>query len=597
MGVIALLAINADALELKSRTGFDPAKRKSGSPRADIIARAGHDTPITILISPGIILGSTYYDAQSNGSTGNRVAADDIGGLHFCWTGAPGATATDRHLYYKFISEDGDSIPTSRLPGRDQSGFAGIALFNGAANPSAENCAVLGYHNSASIDDRFAVSLSRGSGTFTIDSTGFPSSPDQRLWPSFSIDISDNIHAVATRSDIPDGGLKYHIYSRKSYGSSIWSAPLVFDSTYAPSPIVISSRVSAKSAIVWSKPVFQDSNEYDNDIVYMESPNGTTWNPLGKINITNYPASAQGDTVPRAYCDIDAIYDYDDNLHIIWNASYVTRDTANKMVVLYHAALFHWSAQSGITTIYDHPARLWPCDMGAWNIALSKMSIGADQDSNFLYVTFTRFDPSDYSGFDTINGDPNPCGGDNALPCANGEIYMTWSINGGDNWAAPIDITDTPTPDCASGYCDSDNWSSLAEVVDDYLHIIYIDDKDAGAAVLGEGDPTNNQVMYLKVANPTRTISGGCNYVAGDINGNGSANGIDITFGVTFLKGGAEPPVDCSSICDGVSNPFYAAGDVNGNCSFNGIDITFFVAYLKGLQPALEYCPGCPPAQ
>jgi hypothetical protein len=36
--------------------------------------------------------------------------------------------------------------------------------------------------------------------------------------------------------------------------------------------------------------------------------------------------------------------------------------------------------------------------------------------------------------------------------------------------------------------------------------------------------------------------------------------------------------------------------DVNGSCSANGIDVTFFVAYLKGIQPALLYCPDCPPA-
>jgi len=35
--------------------------------------------------------------------------------------------------------------------------------------------------------------------------------------------------------------------------------------------------------------------------------------------------------------------------------------------------------------------------------------------------------------------------------------------------------------------------------------------------------------------------------------------------------------------------------DVNGSCSANGIDITFFVAYLKQLQPALLFCQSCPP--
>jgi hypothetical protein len=35
--------------------------------------------------------------------------------------------------------------------------------------------------------------------------------------------------------------------------------------------------------------------------------------------------------------------------------------------------------------------------------------------------------------------------------------------------------------------------------------------------------------------------------------------------------------------------------DVNGSCAVNGIDITYFVAYLKG-GAALRYCQDCPPA-
>jgi hypothetical protein len=87
-----------------------------------------------------------------------------------------------------------------------------------------------------------------------------------------------------------------------------------------------------------------------------------------------------------------------------------------------------------------------------------------------------------------------------------------------------------------------------------------------------------------------------CSYVPGDINGNSQVNGVDIIYGVNYLKGGQHPPTDCGGICPEPS-PFYAAGDVNGNCAFNGIDITFFVRYLKGQVPSLLNCPDCPPAR
>jgi len=91
-------------------------------------------------------------------------------------------------------------------------------------------------------------------------------------------------------------------------------------------------------------------------------------------------------------------------------------------------------------------------------------------------------------------------------------------------------------------------------------------------------------------------LSPSCRYLPGDINGNGQANGIDVTYGVSYLKGGNPPPNECNPPCMNQPDPFYAAMDVNGNCTANGIDITYFVSYLKGQQPALLYCQDCPPA-
>lgn len=83
-----------------------------------------------------------------------------------------------------------------------------------------------------------------------------------------------------------------------------------------------------------------------------------------------------------------------------------------------------------------------------------------------------------------------------------------------------------------------------------------------------------------------------CNYAPGDANASGNVNGLDVTYGVNYFKGGTPPPYRCECT---LGNIIYAAGDVNGTCSFNGIDITYFVSYLKGGAP-LHFCPDCPPA-
>ena len=85
-----------------------------------------------------------------------------------------------------------------------------------------------------------------------------------------------------------------------------------------------------------------------------------------------------------------------------------------------------------------------------------------------------------------------------------------------------------------------------------------------------------------------------CNYIPGDINGNGQANGLDVVYGVNYLKGGPPPPDSCDCQPHGM---LYVAGDVNGNCQFNGIDITYLVNHFKiWPSPSLLYCPDCPSA-
>jgi len=106
----------------------------------------------------------------------------------------------------------------------------------------------------------------------------------------------------------------------------------------------------------------------------------------------------------------------------------------------------------------------------------------------------------------------------------------------------------------------------------------------AGAAAL-------NNTRAIKFT--TRSIAGGCDYVLGDINGNGAANGLDIVYGVNYLKGSIPPPVSCDCPPHGM---LYAAGDVNGSCSLNGLDITYFVNYLKGGE-LVRSCDDCPPAR
>jgi hypothetical protein len=84
----------------------------------------------------------------------------------------------------------------------------------------------------------------------------------------------------------------------------------------------------------------------------------------------------------------------------------------------------------------------------------------------------------------------------------------------------------------------------------------------------------------------------GCDYITGDVNGSDSYNGLDITYGVNFFKGGPDPMCSECGLCP----DWWYCGDVNGSCSYNGLDITYGVAYFKGGPDPIP-CADCPPVE
>ena len=83
-----------------------------------------------------------------------------------------------------------------------------------------------------------------------------------------------------------------------------------------------------------------------------------------------------------------------------------------------------------------------------------------------------------------------------------------------------------------------------------------------------------------------------CIVVSGDANGDHMFNGVDIVYGVNYLKSRGMAPIN-SCDCE-PGRITYAAADANGDCAFNGIDICFGVNYLRGSGPAPRICPDCP---
>jgi hypothetical protein len=80
------------------------------------------------------------------------------------------------------------------------------------------------------------------------------------------------------------------------------------------------------------------------------------------------------------------------------------------------------------------------------------------------------------------------------------DAFVAWSDCDGRHWSEPTNITDTHAPGGEPGHCMSERDITANElIVDDYLHLLYVLDKDAGGIPQEEGAWTENPVYYHKV--------------------------------------------------------------------------------------------------
>jgi hypothetical protein len=440
--------------------------------------------PSAITTSPGIVVGTTYYDYQSNGSSGNRMAVCNDGSRYFAWMNALNYP-TPRHVYFNYLDATG-SWYSEGLGGQVNidvgAGYNQVDVIYG-------NRGAIAYHSMLGTNPTYTMlavdSDPPGLGIFDYYNVPDSLSGNRRtVWPYLTVDRQDNIHILM--SENTTGTLpKRMVYTRSNDGGTTWVSPPRFvDSVKCIAGVLDASPVSDKVIMAYSKMTDTSSQTW-NDVVYILSQNGTDWDfANGKVNVTNYGLD---DDSLWAYADLDVIFDYNDNFHIIWNANW--SPTANSYY--YRTYLFHYF--SGNQEIHQirtpYPDSVWPssgCDFGGWNRAVSKMTLAVSPSA--VYAAWTQFDTSDCSA-----------GG-----YANGDIFASFSIDNGTSWIEPRNLTNSQTPGCFPGDCDSDHWSSLADIVtNDSLNLFYVNDKDAGGIVQTEGSATENPMMYLKAWMPT----------------------------------------------------------------------------------------------
>jgi|GEM_PF-376323 len=520
------------------------------------------------------LLGTTWYDYQSNGSLGKMVALSSSRGVHFCWMNGVQAQAIDRHVFYNYynpITEDlswsGDGYQVDQ---GERAGYTNLSLFSGGE-------AVVGYHSrpaaSSGWNTQVAWDFLEGFGAFQLTDLDNLPGWGRLMWPHVAVCSQDYIHVVSSESR--DDAWQRIAYARSENGGISFAPFASVDMVLIISADVAVSPVSNKVGIAYCKPIFdpQDLGPYaglsvsqrNNDVVLIESEDGSTWYFTAQQNITSciapdtsrYPDStyADGDTL-RAYCDVSLLYDQNDNAHVaftskgLWfDARLASHPDSFAVVGMTQDAsvIWHWSEEHDSLTVV---AKGWydvgDPDVGAneyrgagtWRSTVDRPSLGLDPATGYLYCLYTCCMPGDTSG------GPIPSHG-----YANGELFCSVSTDGGLMWSEGTNLTSTPSPDAYPGQCMDEDYASLAAEVNDTLHIIYVEDKDAGGVVMTapqEGTWTENPVRYQRV--PAGLVAPGPPYV-----------------GNYWFHVGAVPPPPPSTDC-------YCLGGTDGSSHWDLLD-------------------------
>jgi hypothetical protein len=444
---------------------------------------------ITSLAHPEIVgdtlfVGTTWWEQQQIGSVGRMLAVDDEDAVHLVWTRGFGHERYDSHVFYNKIDDAGQILGTHPVITFD--------LFPRGWNRVQAATVVMQQSGPVITQPVYLADL-------------------ETIWPKLQIDLDGRVHIFATDPG-SNGNPMTHLFACGEYQSSSGGIgyPLPAETwtelsaTLTPGRAVATSDVSDRVAFGWTRcknwqnPWMNEPDRtMDNDLYLLIDDDGQNIDPEEYFNLTQFrnrdPAwlpdtlMANMDTL-RVCNDLDLLFDQDDWLHCAFTTRlyYWFPDTSR----VNGSIVWHWSEQFPGEYQIIHNATddiNWNrVNCGYLNLMAQQPSLGQDPETGYLYCTYQVYD------CDTTHlsrrGYPS------------GDIYVSVSTDGGQNWSVGTNITGTTTPGGAlPGDCFSEIHPSLAKLVNGACNITYVLDRDAGYGLHGEGEWTENEFVYHKV--------------------------------------------------------------------------------------------------
>ena len=156
------------------------------------------------IVGDTVVIGTTWYESQSNGTVGRMLEKDEFGYLHFAWMNGLNSGASNRHIYYNFIDPSGSQGWPGvgcQVDDANRAGYVSLDLANnGIPLPT--------FHQRHNTLDYFypAVGCDSSSygGNFLVYEAPEAPSIAEILWPKIQTDRNGFLHLVCV--DDPSNG-------------------------------------------------------------------------------------------------------------------------------------------------------------------------------------------------------------------------------------------------------------------------------------------------------------------------------------------------------------------------------------------------------
>jgi len=468
--------------------------------------------------TPGTQLGETTIDQQQKGSSGRQLAvrSERLQAVWTWYSGFSRIAAWDTrwnkiHITgspANHILDNGSSV--SRLPLGNLGTAFGVNVNpfgNQKKYPSfrslptergigvqGDSVAINGANLWVYADNALAI------GVFSGDVAPAPTGVLQAAYPrlAWGVHGSDTVlHIIGTEWSLSAVQQIYYWRGILTGVTVTWSTPILVDTVTTFSATIEASPTTDEVAIVYAKPRSAGLDRDDNDIYYRRSVDGgLSW---------SLPTAAVTFNGPnRAYTDLDAVYDDDNTLHVVFNTQSTGSATDPSAIP---CRMFHWSTAR--TTPREIARAEWrnTCSVtdslrgGLWDLQMAKPTLtvkpagegaGSGIADEVIYAVWVQFGPTttDCASQDSAG----TAGG-----YVNGELWCSASSDDGLTWDRPQNITGTETPACLPGDCHSEHWVSASARADSGIYLAYVDDSHAGSILDFEGAWSMNRFMAYAI--------------------------------------------------------------------------------------------------